>query len=905
MNSNIIFTDKVQEPVSTECKTTCPYCGVGCGVKATIQNNTIVSVTGDVDHPSNLGRLCVKGSSLHETVSTEGRILAPSIGGKEVSWDEATSAVADHFTKTIKEHGPDSVAFYLSGQLLTEDYYVANKLMKGFIGSGNVDTNSRLCMASASSAHKRAFGEDLVSGCYEDFEQAEVIFMVGSNAAYAHPIVYQRIVKAKENNPDLKVVVLDPRATATTKDADLHIKLKPGTDAYYYNGLLSFLDSNQLTNTAYIEDHCQGFESTLKTAQSQIPTVKAAAKACDVDYDDLLKSYQLFGENKKVVTIFSQGINQSSSGVDKGNAIINCHLATGKIGYEGAGPFAITGQPNAMGGREVGGLATQIAAHLHFESQNEIDLVEEFWKAPNMAQKQGLKAVDMFDAIDSGKIKAIWIMATNPVVSMPDADFVKKALKKCPMVVVSECYESSDTIACADVILPATTWGEKQGSVTNSQRTISMQSPMVKAPGQARNDWAIICDVAGKMGFEDAFNYQHPRDVFVEHAQLSGFENISQADSLVQSNEGKKVHRGFDISGLSTLSIEEYEQFTPTPWPINKEYPQGKTRLFTKGDFATKTGKANLVPIIAQLPKVTPSAQQVIMNTGRIRDQWHTMTRTGRVPKLMTHLSEPYIEVHPEDAKRFKVVDQQLAQLNNRGSRLFGRVHVSEKQRVGEIFVPIHWSDRFSSTARVSALVNPITDDLCGQPEFKHSPVELSPFNAVWSGYLVLLNEKAIPTDYWTKSTLENGVKYQLADQQEMPTDELFLQELYPEISDWIVLKDDKKQTLRVAGFVDQVLTCFMVASTNLEQTYSTQFIEKQLGQKHEKLSRYKLLAALDSDGSLDVGPIICSCFQIGEKTIKNAIASGACKSVEDLGQQLKCGSNCGSCIPELKSMFN
>ncbi len=904
MNTDIIFTDKTNAPSSVEQKTTCPYCGVGCGVTATVENNTIVSVKGDVEHPSNLGRLCVKGSSLSETVSTEGRVLAPRVHGKEVSWDEATSKVAEHFSKTIKEHGPDSVAFYLSGQLLTEDYYVANKLMKGFIGSGNVDTNSRLCMASASTAHKRAFGEDVVPGCYEDFDHADVIFMVGSNAAYAHPIIYQRIVKAKENNPNLKVVVLDPRETATTKDADLHIQLKPGTDGYYYNGLLSFLENNDLINQTYVADHCLGFEDALKTAQAQVATVEAAAMACDVSPEDLLASYELFGRNSKVITVFSQGINQSSSGVDKGNAILNCHLATGKIGYEGAGPFSITGQPNAMGGREVGGLASQIAAHLHFEDPAEIDLVKRFWNAPNMAQKQGLKAVDMFNAIDSGKIKAVWIMATNPVVSMPDADFVKQALEKCPMVVVSECYENADTLACADVVLPATTWGEKQGSVTNSQRTISIQVPMLKAPGSAKNDWDIISTVARKMGFDEAFNYQHPHEIFIEHAQLSGFENISIEESVNRSPDDTRIHRAFDISGLVDLSFEEYHQFTPIQWPINVATPNGVKRLFSQGGFATKTGKANLIPILAKLPKIAPTEHQVILNTGRARDQWHTMTRTGRVPKLMTHLSEPYIEIHPTDAERFKLADKQLAQVNNRGASLFGRVTVSEKQRIGEVFVPIHWNDSFSASARVSALVNPITDDLCGQPEFKHSPVTLAPFNALWSGYLVSVDSKAMTTAYWTKSTIASGVKYQLADQTAIPDNQEFIQSMYPDINDWVVLKDDKSETLRVAGFLDNVLVCFFVASTDLSQQYSTQYIESQFGKIHKKGNRFKLLAALDSDRSFDVGAIVCSCFQVGEKTIKQAIESGECKSAEDLGRKLKCGTNCGSCIPELKSMF-
>ena len=934
MNSDIIFTDAsgiisndVEPDEARECKTTCPYCGVGCGVTATIKNNTIIGVKGDTSHPANYGRLCVKGSSLHETLGQHDRILSPRVHGKETSWEEATRTVADKFTQIIKEHGPDAVAFYLSGQLLTEDYYVANKLMKGFIGSGNADTNSRLCMASASTAYKRAFGEDVVPGCYEDLELADVIFIVGSNAAYAHPIVYQRIIKAKEQNPALKIIVIDPRATATSETADLHLAIKPGSDAYYFNGLLIYLFEQNKLDDEYIDQHCQGFEQTLQTAQTQLSDMSAVAAACDIELSQLLESYQYFADNKNVVTMFSQGINQSSSGVDKGNAIINCHLASGKIGYEGAGPFSITGQPNAMGGREVGGLVTQLAAHLNFDNPAAIDKVKRFWNAPNIATQEGLKAVDMFKAVDEGKIKAIWVMATNPVVSMPDANFVKQALKKCSMVVVSECYENGDTVQCADVVFPASTWGEKHGTVTNSERRISLQKGLVLPPGEAKHDWKIVCEVAEKMGFGEAFNYQHPVEIFREHAELSGFENASEKaiasanvststnTAITTESTHQPIKRIFDISALATISLEDYQQFTPVQWPVTKEYPQGTARFFKrnkKGGIAetcsTQTGKANIIPIIARLPQHKAQDDEVIMNTGRIRDQWHTMTRTGRATKLMAHFSEPFIQVHPEDAKRFNVNDKQLAQLNNLGATYLGRVNVSNQQRLGEVFVPIHWNDNFSKSARVSALVNPITDPICGQPEFKHSPVKLAPFKTVWSGYLIsatALNTDKLSTDYWSQITLEAGVKYLLADTKVLSDSEALLQSMYPAIDDWVVLKDDQLQELRIAGFVDEKLRCFFIGSTALDKQYNTRFIEQQLDQVQQTNHRYRLLAGVDSDGSNDVGDIVCACFQVGEKTIQSAIAAGECKTVAALGNKLKCGTNCGSCIPELKALLS
>ncbi|WP_081180202.1 nitrate reductase [Colwellia sp. PAMC 21821] len=902
--NDIIFTDK-QSPATktgqTISKTNCPYCGVGCGIEATVENNKVIAVKGNAEHPANLGRLCVKGSSLHETQGLQNRILHPRVKGKNVSWDEATSTIAGHFQETIAQYGPDSVAFYLSGQLLTEDYYVANKLMKGFIGSGNVDTNSRLCMASATAAHKRAFGEDVVAGCYDDLSSAEAIFIIGANPAYAHPIVYQRMIKAREENPARKIVVIDPRRTASAKDADLHLAIKPGSDAYFYNGLLIYLAEQGKLDKAYIAKHCHGFEQALETAQSQFSDISDVAIACDIELSLLLESYQIFAETDKVVTFFSQGINQSSSGVDKANAIINCHLATGKIGREGAGAFSITGQPNAMGGREVGGLSTQLAAHLHFENANEIDLVKRFWQAPSIATKQGLKAVELFDAVDSGKIKAIWIMATNPVVSMPNANLVKRALEKCPMVVVSECYENTDTINYADVVLPASTWGEKQGSVTNSDRTISVHQSMIKAPGEAKNDWQIITDVAHKLGFKDAFNYQHAVDIFREHATLSGFEN---SHPFAEKRAKNDIYRIFDISALANISQTDYENFIPTKWPINTANPNGLKRIFTDGVFATKNQKANFIPIIAQLPKILPDKTQVVMNSGRIRDQWHTMSRTGRVAKLMTHSDEPYIAVNPDDAQRFQLADKQLAVLSNLSADYIGRVNITNEQRTGEIFVPIHWNDNFSASARVSALVNPITDELCGQPELKHSPVNIKPFNAVWSGYLISSQTVNCPTSYWSKIQLEQGHKYLLSDKQELGDDETILANIYPQIDDWIVLKDAQQNVLRIAGFIDNKLHCFFAASTDLSLKFNSRYIEGQLNKTLPIKTRFTLMSGIDSDGKGDVGDMICSCFQVGENTIKEAIASQQCKSVTSLGEKLKCGTNCGSCIPELKTFF-
>ena len=459
-------------------RTTCPYCGVGCGVLATVAENGEVRVSGDPQHPANLGRLCSKGAALAETLDSAGRLLHPVVDGAQVSWETALDCVADGFNRVIAEHGPDAVAFYVSGQLLTEDYYVANKLMKGFIGSANIDTNSRLCMSTAVAAHKRAFGADAVPVCYEDIEIADLVVIVGSNYAWAHPVLYQRLAAAKKSRPDMRVVVVDPRRTATCDIADLHLAIAPGSDAYLFNGLLHHLRREDALDLAYVEAHVEGFAAAFEAARA-VNSIPAVAQVCGVAETDIGEFFRLFARTGPCVTIFSQGINQSSSGVDKASAIINAHLATGRIGRPGMGPFSVTGQPNAMGGREVGGLANQLAAHMDFADPTSIDLVARFWDAPHIAQAPGLKAVDMFRAIADGRIKAVWIMGTNPVVSMPDADRVRAALMGCELVVVSDCVQQTDTTACADILLPAAGWGEKDGAVTNSERRISRQRPFL------------------------------------------------------------------------------------------------------------------------------------------------------------------------------------------------------------------------------------------------------------------------------------------------------------------------------------------------------------------------------------------------------------------------------------------
>ena len=471
---------------------------MGCGVE--VEVGPSVKLTGDKLHPANFGRLCSKGAALADTLDHEGRLLHPMVDGQRATWDDALASVATGFQKVIAEHGPDAVAFYVSGQILTEDYYVANKLMKGFIGSANIDTNSRLCMSTAVAAHKRAFGADAVPICYDDIEAAELVVIVGSNYAWAHPVLYQRLAAAKKARPGMQVVVVDPRRTATCDIADLHLSLAPGADAYLFNGLLHHLRREDALDLAYVEAHVEGYAAAFEAARS-ISSIPKVSQVCGIPESQISEFFRMFARTERTVTIFSQGINQSSSGVDKANAIINVHLATGRIGKPGMGPFSVTGQPNAMGGREVGGLANQLAAHLDFSDADSIDLVRRFWNAPNIACTPGLKAVEMFQAIADGRIKAVWIMGTNPVVSLPDADKVREALLGCELVVVSDCVSHTDTTACADILLPAQGWGEKSGTVTNSERRISRQRSLLTAAGEARPDWWIITPGGTAHGF--------------------------------------------------------------------------------------------------------------------------------------------------------------------------------------------------------------------------------------------------------------------------------------------------------------------------------------------------------------------------------------------------------------------
>jgi len=881
------------DPALRATRTACPYCGVGCGVLATPDGRGGAAISGDPDHPANFGRLCSKGSALGETLGLKNRLLYPMIrcskGSMErVAWTDALDHVAHRFAHIIARDGPGAVAFYLSGQLLTEDYYVANKLMKGFIGSANVDTNSRLCMASSVAGHRRAFGADTVPGIYEDLDEADLLVLVGSNAAWCHPVLFQRMLANKQRR-GARIVVIDPRRTYSAGDADLFLGLKPGTDTALFSGLLAHLAETGALDRDYIEQHTSGFGDALARARAIAGSASATALATGLSEQDVAEFFRMFAATARVVTLYSQGVNQSAQGTDKVNAILNCHLATGRIGKPGASPFSLTGQPNAMGGREVGGLANQLAAHMGF-SPPDIDRVRRFWKAPRIATLEGLKAVQMFEAIGRGEIKALWVMGSNPAVSLPDADAARAALKKLELFVVSENVLSNDTVdAGAHVLLPAQAWGEKSGTVTNSERRISRQRAFLNAPGETRPDWWIVGEIAKRLGFGAAFDFHSAAEIFREHTALSAFENNGSRD--------------FDISALKSISDEAFEAMAPVLWPHRLGDTEPQQRFFAAGGFFQNDRKARFVaPEVPALRTETSAVRPLRLNTGRIRDQWHTMTRTGTSPRLGQHLPEPFVEVHPDDAARHGVVDGSFARVVTDFGRCVLKVVISERQQRGMLFAPIHWSEANSSAARVGALVAPLTDPFSGQPESKATPASIAPYEYVFCGFALSRAPLELPAHaWWARVTVGGGFGYLIADNADLSGWSSWLRSVAG--ADLAEYSDFGGGVYRAACFAaDQIETCLFLGPARDAGDWNLVKDLFSAGALSDD-QRRMLLSGKPMDGLASTGPVVCACFDVGRNTICDAIVSGA-RSAGELGLRLKAGTNCGSCIPELKRLI-
>lgn len=859
--------------MTKECtKTACPYCGVGCGVEV-----NQLGIIGDKSHPANQGALCVKGSALAESLEMPSRLLYPKVNGQETSWDAATNLIANAYFEAIAHHGKDATAMYVSGQLLTEDYYLANKFMKGVVGSANIDTNSRLCMSSAVVAHNRAFGEDIVPVNYSDIDDAELIVICGANTAWTHPILYRRIQQAKLRNSNLKVVVIDPRETVTAQQADIHLAIPNDGDIALFNGLLRYCMDNGELSRDYIAQHTQGFEQLAHAVKSPDYCVAALSEHLQLNQELLSKFYRWFAKTKKAVTLFCQGVNQSQSGADKGNSIINAHLATGKIGYPGAGPFSITGQPNAMGGREVGGLANQLAVHRGFDCGS-IELVSQFWQTTRLATQPGLKAVEMFEAVERGDIKVIWIMATNPVVSMPDSHFVRQALEKCPLVIVSDITEESDIAQYADVLLPAAGWGEKQGMVTNSERMLTRQRQFLQPRGEAKADWQAIRQVGEKLcallGMKNGFDFDSEAAVFREYAAMTG---LNKESNLL-----------LDLSQYADISDDDYRDWQPTLW--------GGKQPLANGQFSFPDRKARFI-----VPDDLHNSMNTSwwLNTGRQRDQWHTMTRTGHIPHLAASECEPTVYVNRQSALSLGLENNQLVEVRNLTTtqRVIAKAVQDDAISRNQLFMSMHWAGKYGGESKVNAILSRDSDPLSGQPAFKSQQVELLPVNVKAYGLYIGSQFQQRDFIYQSFQSEQSTEVWRFADTQ--PITKQNVAAIGDSHSQRRVLLDIESGWLSV-GYNEEnganILRSILIVSSQ-PITSDTSQLSNLIGQT------LTFSALLSIAAEYDASEMICSCFRVTDKQISAALESGECQSVSQLTKTLKCGSNCGSCLPQVERL--
>lgn len=920
-----------------ETRSTCPYCGVGCGVIIESEGAQITGVRGDPDHPANFGRLCTKGSTLHLTatapVTRQARLLQPLqrlVRGEAptaVSWDAALGNAAGKFAQVIQDHGPDAIGFYISGQLLTEDYYVFNKLAKGLIGTNNVDTNSRLCMSSAVAGYKQTLGADAPPACYDDLKHADCLFIVGSNTAWAHPILFRRIEDAKAANPAMKIVVADPRRTDTVEIADLFLPIQPGTDVMLFHGMLHLMLWEGWTDAKYIAEHTNGFDALKATVRECTPD--KVAQVCGIPKDDLLAAARLFATSPATLSLYCQGLNQSSSGTAKNAALINLHLATGQIGKPGAGPFSLTGQPNAMGGREVGGLANLLSAHRDLGNPAHRAEVAALWGVPSVPEKPGKTAVEMFQAAADGEIRALWIACTNPAQSMPDQATVRRALERAEFVVVQEAFSTTATCAFADLLLPATTWGEKEGSVTNSERRISRVRPAIAAPGETRHDWSIATDFArrleqrlGRAG--TLFPYDTAESVWNEHRETTR-------------------GRDLDITGLSYAMLDD---LGPQQWPLKEGESSGRARLYEDGVFPTPDGRARFVDTpYTPVAEAREARYPFSLNTGRLRDQWHGMSRTGTVGRLFGHVAEPVVQMNPQDMARRQINEGDLVHLTSKRGSIMLPARASTEIGLSQAFVAMHWGEEYlsgcSSTgtrlAGINALTTPAYCPTSKQPELKHTAVKILKAELPWS----LLTMAWLPTDEvlavhralqplmamfpfatcvpFSGSTKDaagaerSGLLFRAA-AHDAPADalleqiETLLGLQSPDTLRYADRRRGQRRSVRLVRRADQSagLEAFLLAGDTSAEAWIATLLREELPAQ----SYGRLLLSPGARAPLAVqsrGKPVCTCFNVTDLAIQSEL--GRCGGSADerlaaLQGTLKCGTNCGSCIPELKRMI-
>ena len=891
-------------------RSTCCYCGTGCGVLIESDGSRITGIHGDPEHPANFGRLCTKGRTLPLTVqTTTGRAFHPEMRThrdevrQRVDWDTALDTVAERFAQIVRQHGPDSVAFYLSGQLLTEDYYIFNKLAKGLVGTNNVDTNSRLCMSSAVTGYKLAFGADGPPTSYEDLELADLVLFAGSNAAYAHPVLFRRLEEAKEKRPGTKWIVIDPRRTDTAASADLHLAILPGTDVALFNGMLHHLLWEELLDEDYIAAHTEGFAELKRIVREYTP--KLTAEICGISERDLVTAAEWFGRSKAALSLYCMGLNQSSHGTDKNLALINLHLATGQIGRPGAGPFSLTGQPNAMGGREVGGMATMLAAHRDYANPEHRAEVARLWGIDSVPDTPGKPAVEMFDAIRDGRIKAVWIACTNPAHSMPDVSLVKEALAKAEFVVVQEAFENTDTVPYADVLLPASSWGEKEGTVTNSERRISRVRAALSAPGEARDDWWIASEVARRMEAylrpqqPSLFPFASPAEVFDEHVKLT---------------EG----RDLDIGALSYAVLE---QQGPTQWPMPAGAAEGTARLYTDGQFNTPSGKARIhaTPYLP-VAETTNARYPFHLLTGRLRDQWHGMSRTGRVPQLFEHAPEPALVMNASDADRrgFKVGD--YVRVAAKRGALSLPLELSNDLPSGSVFVAMHWNAQMLNSSGANLLTIDAVDPKSFQPELKHAAVRIEKEDLPWR--CVAIREGDPAALMAAVQPLLAECRYASASLVGRERPMLVVRAADAAApADWVERLDaalGMEHSEDTQDYCDRGRGVLKRALWATGEAGAVRLAGVRLA--GETAAREWLLALMSEGGTWtwprhavfapratppSGGPApdrtVCNCNNVKESRIVAEIARGA--DIEALKSGLGCGTSCGSCLPELRRL--
>jgi len=924
-----------------ETKSTCTYCGVGCGVIIESQGSQITGVRGDPTHPANFGRLCTKGATQHLTASAavtlQSRLLHPmqrlQRGGPlaRMGWEAALDTAADKFSTIIDQHGPDAVGFYISGQLLTEDYYVFNKLAKGLIGTNNIDSNSRLCMSSAVAGYKQSLGSDAPPACYDDVKLAGTIFIVGSNTAYAHPILFRRIEDARQANPDLKIVVCDPRRTDTAEIADLHLPIQPGTDVMLFNGMLHLMLWEGWTDAAYMAAHTSGFDALKATVRDYTPDL--VAQTCGISKEALLQATRLFAglgdaePRRPTLSLYCMGLNQSSSGTAKNAALINLHLASGQIGRPGAGPFSLTGQPNAMGGRETGAMANLLSGHRDLANPVHRAEIAALWGVPDVPARTGKTAIEMFQAAADGEIKALWIACTNPAQSMPDQTTVRRALERAEFVVLQEAFASTATARYADLLLPASPWGEKEGTVTNSERRISRVRAAVPAAGEARPDWAIAVDFARRLeqrqgAASTLFPYTSPEAIWSEHRA---------------STRG----RDLDISGLSYALLEQ----APQQWPFKEGAIQGQARLYEDGLFPGTDGRARFVNTVYQ-PVAEPRTARYpfSLTTGRLRDQWHGMSRTGTLGRLFSHVREPALQMHPQDMARRQLKDDDLVQVASARGSILVPVQGSAELGLSQVFLAMHWGEEFLSGASatgerlagVNTLTNPAFCPDSKQPEFKHAAVRVVKAELPWS----LLAVAWLPADRVLSaraelqalmgrfafasctlfsnnqpledaSTERSGLLFR-ASSLEAPTDEVLQQiETILNLTGPTVLRyaDPKRGQRRAMhllhGTTESTLDGFLLAGDTRAESWIKTLLQDELPAR--AYGRALLLPGAKAPlAVVSRGKQVCACFNVTDSAIETHLGNSAGSTRErfdSLQAALKCGTNCGSCVPQLQRM--